>query len=151
MKNQVQLSPKKYIVSKARTLPIYKCLISENWETSKLATIVVMRKHNNGNVTAGIYLVDLLALGTKDTFFEFSINEKEFLEKASANMLVEADYTLVHNIIYGANAFALENGFRLHRDFLNTTQFILEEDTEEIPFIEIEFGQNGKPILIQTM
>ena len=151
MKNQGQLSPKKYIVSKARTLPIYKCLISEIWEKSKLATIVVMRKHTNGNVTAGIYLVDLLALGTKDTFFEFSINEKEFLEKVSDNKLVEVDYTLVHNIIYGANAFATEHGFRIHRDFLSITQFILEEDTEEIPLIELEFGQEGKPFLIQTV
>jgi hypothetical protein len=151
MKNQAQLSPKKYIVCKARTLPIYKCLISENWEASKLASIVVMRKHANGNVTAGIYLVDLLALGTKDTFFEFSINENEFLEKVSANNLIEVDYTLVHNIIYGANAFAIEHGFRLHRDFLSITQFILEEDTEEIPLMELEFGQEGKPFLIQTM
>ena len=151
MKNQAQLSPKKYITSKARTLPIYKCLISKNWEESKLATIVVMRKHSNGNITAGIYLVDILALGTKDTFFEFSINEKEFLEKISANNLVEADYPLVHNIIYGANAFATEHGFRLHRDFVSTTQFILEEDTEEIPLIELEFGLNGKPSLLQTL
>jgi len=151
MKNQAQLSPKKYIVTKARTLPIYKCLISENWEESKLATIVVMRQHTNENVTAGIYLVDIAAQGTKDTFFEFSINENEFLEKASANKLIEVDYTLVHNIIYGANAFATENGFRLHRDFLGITQFILEEDTEEIPLMELEFGQNGKPFSIQTI
>jgi len=151
MKNLVTLSPKKYIITKARTLPVYKCLITENWEESKLATIAVMRKHQNGKLTTGIYLVDLMALGTKDTFFEFSHDESEFMEKISANQLIETNYNLVHNIIYGANSFAEEHNFRIHKDFQDITQFILEEDNEDIPLIEIEFGMNGKPFVMTKM
>ena len=67
-----QLSPKKYIETKVRNLPIYKCLVNKDWDEARIAEIIVMRKHANGNVTAGVYLVDLLCLGIKDTFFFFN-------------------------------------------------------------------------------
>jgi hypothetical protein len=56
-------------------------------------------------------------------------------------------YPLVHNIIYGANAFAEDCGFKIHRDF-ELTQYVLEDDTDEIEYIDIEFGKNGEPFLI---
>ncbi|WP_153800722.1 hypothetical protein [Foetidibacter luteolus] len=66
---QQKLSPKKYIETKARSLPIYRCYATQDWEATKMASVVVMRRHVNGNVTVGFYLVDLMCLGIKDTFF----------------------------------------------------------------------------------
>lgn len=147
-----QLSPEKYIRTRVRTLPIYKCLINSEWKESGLAAIIIARRHTTGNITLGIFLTDLYARGVKDTFFKFNISEDEFhqtAERASETNSIEVEYPLAHNIIYGANEFAEEHGFRIHRDF-SLTQYILEEDTDEIEYIDIEFGKDGKPLVIDT-
>lgn len=147
----VQLSPEKYILTRARTLPIYKCLITKDWETSGMASIIVMRKHVNNHVTAGFYLVDLLALGVKDTHFQFNVTEEyinDILDK-SIDIRDEADYVLVHNIIYGAVSFAEDFNKEPHKDF-DITQFILEEDTDDIALMDIPFGIDGKPAFISA-
>jgi len=144
------LTPQQYIKTRARTLPIYACYINENWKESGLAHIIVARKHTTGNLTFGIYLVDLFALGTKDTIYKFNEPESVFmdiLKKMGEQGIMEADYVLVHNIIYGANEFAEEHGFKVCKEFA-LTQYILEEDDENIELMEIEFGMNGKPFLI---
>ncbi len=148
MKNQNVLSPKEYIRTKVRSLPLYASYINENWKESGLAVVVVVRKHTVEKYTLGIYFVDLLARGTHDTRFRFSI-EKQDLEKLinkPSNKLILIDYAIVHNIIYGANAFAEDHGFKISRDF-ELTSHLLEEDTEDVEFIDIEFGRNGKPFL----
>lgn len=145
-------SPEKYIRTRARTLPIYKCFINSDWKESGVAAIIIGRRHNTGNITVAIFLTDLFARGVKDTFFKFNISEDEFLElakRATETNSIEVEYPLVHNIIYGANEFAEAHGFRIHRDF-SLTQYILEEDSEEIEYIDIEFGKDGKPLVIDT-
>ncbi|OFX57392.1 MAG: hypothetical protein A2046_06355 [Bacteroidetes bacterium GWA2_30_7] len=153
MNKQKQLSPETYIRTRARNLPIDKCFINQNWKETGIASIIVSRKHTNGNFTFGVYLVDLFALGTKDSFYRFNTAPdilEELKERMSKELVEEADYVLVHNIIYGANAYAEENGFKVCKEFI-LTQFILEEDTEDIELIEIEFGKDGKPLLIQNV
>jgi hypothetical protein len=59
------------------------------------------------------------------------------------------DYVLVHNIILSAVEFAEEYGFKPHKDFTSVTEFMLEEDTEDIELIEIECGRDGKPFYMQ--
>lgn len=145
-----QLSPEKYITTKARSLPIYKCYVTSNWEESQVVTVVVMRQHVNGNVTAGMYLVDLLCLGVKDTFYAFNIDRKEAEERFVDPLFEaeEAEYNLAHNLVYAAHDFALEFDIKPHKDF-NITKYILEEDTDKIPVIEIPVGdENGNPSLV---
>lgn len=145
---QQPLSPKKYVITRARTLPVYKCLLNRDWKESHMASIVVMRKHINGHITAGFYLVDLLALGVKDTHFKFNepewTLEEEIFESVPEDSWQEAPYELVHNIIYGAVAFAEEYDIKPHADF-SITQYILEEDTDAIELINVSFGIDGKP------
>jgi len=149
--NQKQPTPENYIRTRARNLPVESCYLNQKWKESGLASIIVARKHTNGNFTTGIYLVDLFALGTKDTYFRFNIPPHELdelIERMSTEQMIKADYVLVHNIIYGANAYAEDNGFTVCKEFA-LTRFILEEDTEDIELIEIEFGNQGNPFLIQ--
>ena len=152
MKKQVQKqqTPENYVRSRARGLAIDACYINDHWKESGMASILVARKHSNGNYTIGIYLVDLFALGTKDTFYRFNIEPAELdkmVDGMSSEQMMRSEYALIHNIIYGANAFAKDNGFKVHKDFA-ITQFILDEDTEDIELIEIEFGREGKPFLM---
>lgn len=113
-----------------------------------MASAVVIRSHINGNYTAGWYLVDLLCLGVKDTTYMFNITKQALDEKlAFIPLIEEAEYNLVHNIVYAAHDFALEFDIKPHKDF-GITKYILEDD-ESVPLIEIPVGdEEGNPHLL---
>ncbi|TXK33728.1 hypothetical protein FVR03_18895 [Pontibacter qinzhouensis] len=144
-----KLNDKNYLISgRARSLPIYKCQVNQGWQESGMAEVLVMRKHANEHITVGIYLVDTFCTGVKSTFYLFNISEQELEERmAKAPFPQEqCSYELAHNIIYGGLAYAQEYGIAPDPDF-RITQMILEEDTEDIELIELEFGKDGKPFL----
>jgi hypothetical protein len=152
-KSVKMLQPENYIRQRARTLPVYECWTNNNWKEKGMANIMVARKHNNGNITMGMYLVDLRCLGVKAANSKFNISEleyREILEHANNTMEMEAvSYVLAHNIVFAAISFAEEFGFKPHRDFTEVAQYILEEDTEEIELMDIECGIDGKPQYIK--
>lgn len=142
------LSPKNYIQTRARTLPIYKCFVSKDWENVRSAGVIVMRRHNNGNITAGFYYIDLRCLGVKSTSFYFNMDEKELFDTIPRmDLYEEADYALAHNIVFAGHDFAMDFEIGPHKDF-EITRHILEEDNDDIPLIEIEVGDKGQPHLI---
>jgi len=147
------LSAEKYIKSRARTLTIDRCLVNADWETSKFAHVIVIRRHTNGNFTYAGYLVDLLCLGVKDTYYEFNDAEdhlKYRLEAYQQEMEMTAiEYSLAHNIIFAGNDLATEYHIPQHTDFVSDTRYLLEEDDDKIPLIEIHTGnKDGLPHLI---
>lgn len=148
-----KLSPEKYIVSNARKLPIYEVYIAEEWAETGLATILVARKHPQGNITFGAYMVDMKCVGVKETYYFFNKTPEEFAEFISDYTeklnLIKSDYNFVHNLIYGSIAFAEEFKIPPHKDFA-ISKFLLDEDTDDIPLIEFEYGTNGMPHLIVT-
>jgi hypothetical protein len=147
---QQQLSPKKYIETQARKLPVHKCLVNADWEENQMANIVVMWRHVNGNVTLGLYLVDLLCLGIKDTLYKFNIPEYEADEMFDdGDFFTTINYNLAHNIIFAGHDFAMEFDIPPHKDFA-LTKNILAEDNDDVPLIEIAVGDkfDGKPHLM---
>jgi hypothetical protein len=153
-KLELLVNEETYIASgRARKLPIYKCLISKNWQETGTAQIIVMRQHVNNNVTVGCYLVDTLCIGMKESYYFFNIPEDNFLEVIEENnsefsiQLESCSYELAHNIIYGSVEFAEEYGISPDRDF-KVTQMILEEDDERVPLMDIDFGKDGEPLLV---
>jgi hypothetical protein len=148
-----QLSPKAYIKTKARNLPIYECLTTEGWKNSFLTQAVVARQHKNGNLTVGIYLIDLSLLGIKDSFFLFNIPDYEYeemKEKFFGELDYEiVDYTVVHNLVYAGLEFAESIELKPHRDFTEITRYILEEDNDDIELMDIPVGENGVPHYIE--
>jgi len=147
------LSPENYIRKKARTLPIYKCLVNADWEKAKLVHVVVARRHTNGNITTCFYLVDLMCLGVKDTDYMFNIPLFEYKEKiekiGDESDIRPISYALAHNIVYAGLEFAEEYGFSPHKDFSSITCFMLEEDNDNIELIDIECGYEGKPAYVR--
>jgi hypothetical protein len=156
-KNKViqMLSPENYIKQKARSLPIHKCTINENWKESGFAQITIFRKHVNDNYTIGFYLVDLLCLGVKDAFYLFNVPQQEFEDNYATRMdqmpTKKIPYTLAHNIIYAGLEFAEEYGFKPHKTFTSVARYILEEDTDDIELIDIPCGHedDGKPVFFK--
>lgn len=153
-KLQVHLNADNYIkTGKARNLPIVKCFINADWEDAGIASIIVARQHSNQNFTLGLYMADIFCVGVKDTHFYFNIPEWEFLGLTNVMSdnyeLAECDYNLAHNIIFGSVAFAEEFNIPPHKDF-SLTKMILEEDDDDIPLIDVEFGRDGMPFLIEN-
>ena len=147
----VILSPENYIRQRSRNLPIYECQISNTWQDEKIAHIVIARKHVSGNITFCIYLVDTGCLGVRETAYTYNETQETYetyLKKIESVGIKseKVPYDLVHNIIYAAVEYAEEYGFEPHKDFRLITKYFLEEDTEDIPLIEIECGgEDGKP------
>lgn len=142
------LSPENYIRTKARTLPINECRVTARWREEGIASIFITRKHTNGNLTLCVYLVDLFCLGVKDSFYRFNISQREYEEVIGNPGFIDPitiSYALAHNIIYAGLEYAEDFGFKPHKNFTSVTRFMLEEDTDDVEFIEIECGKDGKP------
>lgn len=144
-------SPEKYLRTRARSLPLGDCYINQNWQDSGMASIIVTRKHITGFLTFALFQVDLYCLGVKNAVWRFNEppGELENIKARQAESLpddpfIRAEYALVHNIIYGAEAYADDLGFRPHKDY-KLAQFVLEEDDDRIELMEIEFGLQGRP------
>ena len=137
------------IIARARNLPVGKCYINDEWDDAQMASVIVSRKHVNGNVTYGFYLVDLNLLGVKDCFYAFNQSPVEMEEYIHNQMIdfVECDYALAHNIIYEGIAFAEDFGFKPVKEFFKTGIYILEEDTDDIPEMDIPLGKDGVPVV----
>jgi hypothetical protein len=151
------MNEEKYIRTRARLLPLGTCYMNRAWQEIGMAEVVVTRMHTTGNYTAGVYLVDTFAKGVKDSFYMFNQSEGEFrdflhrMEQHSAereDAFEETDYAQCHNLVYGSVAFAEDWGFNPCKEFA-LTQYILEDDTDDIERIEFEFGKDGKPLIIQ--
>ena len=148
------LSPKKYILTKARKLEFHECLINEDWTESGLATIFATRKMPSGNYLTGLYLTDVFCLGLKNTLYKFNQSEEEYEElceqtgRSNQASFVEISPTEAHNIIYGAIDYAEELGFKPNKSF-SVTEHILDPDLIDEGIDDIEFGKEGQPFFIQ--
>lgn len=150
---QQLLSPEKYIKTKARSLPIGECLIRSQWEKRGMGEVIIPRIHKSGNITVGIFLLDTFCLGLKNSMYKFNMLAEDY-EELLAAIFSQDDYDIIsyeeaHNLIYGAIEYAEDLGFQPEKTF-SVTQYILAEDTEEIPLIEYEFGKDGMPFLITS-
>lgn len=149
---QPALSPYRFMREKARTLPVGKCYIAPpDWLESGMAHIVVTRVRPSGNLVMASFLVDTFCLGVKDAGYHENMTPsdfEEYLNNYRKGMgLEEISYNEAHNIIYGAIAFAEDGGIKPNKEF-DPAGYILEEDTEDIPLIEYDFGKNGKHFLV---
>ncbi|NJK87916.1 MAG: hypothetical protein HC906_20090 [Bacteroidales bacterium] len=146
-----QLSPEKYITGKGRLLPIHECFISEDWGKSGLATVVISRKMPSEKIIMGLYLVDVLCLGLKDTSYKFAMSAiefSEFLNNLNQNQaMVKCEPNFAHNLIFGAIDFASESGFSPNKGF-KITEYLLNTDLIDDGIDTIEFGRNGKPLFV---
>lgn len=148
---QAKISPDRYMKERVRNLPIGKCYINPDWEEQGLAHIILTRNRAGGQLVYVSLLLDTFCLGVKDAEYAIDFTPKE-LEEALAHFrknheLEEIDYVKVHNIIYGAIEFAEEGGVSPVKEFAPAS-YILEEDTDDIPLIEYEYGKDGKHFLI---
>ncbi len=150
----VVANPKKYIIEAGRKVPLDKVLSDYGTHDEGIYQFFVIRKKLNGNYLLGIYLVDTFCLGLKSTTYRESLTQYE-LEEFMANMrrdsstlIVEIDPNLAFNVIYGAIEYAEDLGIELIDKDFAITEYILP-DVETLEFVDVKFGQNGKPFYSQ--
>lgn len=148
---QQAFSPQRFVRERMRTVKIGKCYMfaDEEWRDG-LGYVIVIREHTGGKKSFAVYMVDRWCVGVKDTFFNVRQDDdsiEELLSKVGEYRLQEVSYNEAHNMVWGAVDYAEEAGIKPHKDFA-TTQYFLEEDTDEIPLIEYEFGKDGKHYLV---
>lgn len=150
---QQKFNPINYLkTGNARKLPIFECLLPVDWQEIKKFPVICARKHVNGNITFASVLVDLMCTGAKDVVF--FVNEPEFfyrdiISRYEHELYMEfelASYELIHNIIFESVAFAEDYGIAPSEDF-RWAEYILEEDSDDFPRMDIPLGQDGKAIL----
>jgi hypothetical protein len=151
--SQQSFSEKSYLKSgQARKLPIYECYVLENWEETQKTHVIIARQHKNSHVTIAFFLADLLCAGVKDAWYLFNISMGEYrsvlerFDEMEDLELESCDYIIAHNIIYGALDYAAECGIEPPESY-RLASMILDEDTEDIPLIELPLGIEGKPCL----
>ncbi len=141
---QPRLTPERYIREKARKLPMGDCFLSNDIANTGEALAVVTRLHAGGTYTIGTYLVDAYCMGVKQSIYKFNIDKIDYERIVKRRILKKVPYPEIHNLVYGAVEFAREAHAMQAKNFTAVTQYILEEDTDDIPYIEYEFGKDGK-------
>ena len=147
------LSPEQFVRQRVRSLPIGKCYITDKQagEGGGVYHIVVTRQHTGGRVSAAFFLIDMYCLGVEDSFFHLRLEPEELADLLDTEDTSfdyrECSYEEAHNRIYGAVAFAEDGGIKADSSFL-LTRYFLEEDTDDVPFIEYEYGLLGKHFLV---
>ncbi|MDO9529813.1 MAG: hypothetical protein Q7J27_11755 [Syntrophales bacterium] len=130
--------------------PLHSCLINENWQDMKIATIFIVRKTPTGLVMVN-FLVDLLGVGLKEIGgdYGFTLNEINSFESQSAEEdfpLESCDLPFASSIIHGGIAWAKKWGIKLPGDY-NVWMRILDPlDADEIN-LDL-FGDAGKPLFM---
>lgn len=148
---QKPLSPQRYIRENARKLPVVECWATKNLIKDGGGVVAVGRQRKSGNYTLGIYILDTLCRGVLRTFMECNAPEAMYRVMTSRDTnereMEPISYAEAHNLVYGAVAFAKEAGIEPHPSF-ELAQYILEEDTDDVPLIEYEFGKKGQHYLV---
>jgi hypothetical protein len=141
------------IIHRARTFPMLECWINANWQKDNpgLAEIVVARQQSDGDICFGVYLVDKLCLGVKNTFARAAFSHTRYQDEVDALFGERKKETcppeLAHQLIYASIDYAAQFGFQPQKDFA-LSQYVLAPRGElEEPY-DLTFGKDGKPFFI---
>lgn len=141
------------IIRKAREFPILECLISPGWQQDEpgLVEVMVVRQQPDGNICFGMYLVDKLCLGLKNTLSKVNYSparlRKEILLMFQGEEPTKCTPELAHQMVYASIDYAAQFGFQPEKDFAQT-QLILEPHGALNEPYQLKFGRNGKPFFV---
>ena len=133
--------------------PLHECLVAKEWrEPGAIVQILVSRRSPEGQIAAGVFLVDLGCLGVKNAFGRVFTTQGEYVAELRKGVLahqemIPADLNLAAKIIREGVAYARELGFRPNRD-IRDAQLVLGDADPDACDEEIPLGKEGKPIFV---
>ncbi len=143
------------ILRRARSYPLYECLISDNWnkkDNMGLVEVLVAREQPDGDICFGVYLVDTFCLGLKNTFANASFSRSRYQSEVRnkvfrAGKPVECSIELAQQMIYQSIEYAEQFGFEPEKDFMLSQYLLAPRGELEEPY-DLTFGKDGKPFFI---
>lgn len=142
------------IIRRSRTFPLYECLISANWEEDGLGLVEILlaRQQPDGDICFGVYLVDKLCLGLKNTFANAGFSRTRYQNEVRSRIFhetepVECPVELAHQMVYASIEYAAQFGFQPEKDFALSQYLLAPRGELEEPY-HLTFGRNGKPFFV---
>lgn len=146
--NGPALSDERLIKERMRNLEKGACYCSETFEEAGEGIVIVSRRHTGGNVSFCTYLVDTYCLGLRHAFWNVRTSDMELDNMVRQGGEVhECTYDEAHNWVYGAIAWAEDAGIEPCMEW-RLAQYFLDEDTDDVPLMELPFGKEGKHFLV---
>ncbi len=143
------------IIRRARTFPLFECLISSNWQKDDMGLIEILlaRKQPDGDICFGVYLIDKYLLGLKSTFANANFSLGRYENEVRGRIFrqtvpVECPLELAHQMIYESIDYAAKYGFQPDKDFALSQHLLAPRGELEEPY-HLTFGKDGKPFFIQ--
>lgn len=133
---------KELLRQKGRQFPLGPCYMSERCEHTQEATAIVTRCRSNGNFLIAVFNVNPTGRGIVGCKVESGVTPEALSELCCLTDVKPVAYERLHNYLLGAVEFAAEAGFDPAPGY-DTAELLLEEDTDEIPVIDFDFGVNG--------
>lgn len=132
--------------------PLYECLLSKEWqEESAITQILVARRSSSGQITIGMFLVDLGCLGVKSAFGKL-VTRREYRQLRDGMMahqpMIKADLNLAAKIIREAIAYAQDLGFKPDPDYRDARLVLGDADPNACDVPIPLGGKNGKPFFV---
>ena len=138
-------------MSESASWTLEECLVSEDWRDTGHATVVMVRKSEDGRYAAAGFLVDLSCLGIKCAIGEVNVDEEvicDLLELMSiGEHLIRCDALLAAKIVHTGHEYGEALGFETHEDYHWAAE-ILGGIDEAACAETIPTGQNGKPLFL---
>lgn len=146
--NRPAMSDERLIMERMRNLEKGRCYCSDTFDESGEGIVIVSRRHTGGNVSFCAYLVDSYCLGLRRASWSVRTSEMELDNMIRQGGEVrECTYNEAHNWVYGAIAWAEDAGIEPCREW-KLAQYFLDEDTDDVPLMELPFGREGKHFLV---
>lgn len=134
--------------------PLLECLIPKEWQDTKnILQIVVARHSPQGQVAAGVFLVDLACLGVKNGFPAVFSSQREYEQKLRRHVterqqMMKANLSLAAKIIREAAEYAARLGFRVHPDAAEAMPILGDANPDACDVPIPLGGPDGKPMYI---
>jgi hypothetical protein len=131
--------------------PVEEALVPENLWTQGIGQLVMARRHPNGRLVCGIYLVDTYCLGVKNAYWRI-VSRSDYQQllydigKVGRHERVTPEYFA--KLVHDAAAYAQAFGFAPHPDYRQARLVLTGIDTSLCPDT-FTFGKDGKPFYVR--
>lgn len=133
--------------------PVYECYVADEVFGSDqgIGQVVVSRLSGNGQVAAGVFLIDAYCLGVKDAF-AFLRSRVDFEDLLLPGIgqtvtLRRVEPAYAKKLIVDAIAYARDLGFEPHKDYKLASKVLHDIDATACT-TEFTFGKDGKPFFV---
>jgi hypothetical protein len=130
--------------------PLVGCRINKDWQEHGMAIVIVARMAPTGMVFSG-FLVDVLGFGLKDVMGDYGVSdndlgEYEFLEGVHGTDLIDCDYDLASNLVYGGLIWARKWQFKPPKEHKIWMRLLEPRNLDDVKLDR--FGKDGEPFII---